>query len=344
MEKLTTNNVEAWMLDYQEGNLSDERINELLAFLKSHSELSIDPDFSDFMTLEAPELTYPGKADLFRTDLNLPELSEDEIECIARIEGDLIHVEEKIFDASIEANTKKAILFQTLKQTILEADSNITFENKAGLHRRRIQIPLYVYSLISAVAIIVFGWFIFFPDTPVQELPVLANDTTPQLIFLNKLVHPSKFDKIATTDPVKRMAVSNISITESITNTESVLVSLLPARKLPLRLLNPSSVVPDKSNAFIYRALPYPGDIEYQTFLAYTGDVLRERILGQDPEFVKKTQFSFWELADAGIDKVSNFLSLPVDLDREYNDDGKLESVVFDSRLVAFSTPIHVRK
>ena len=109
-------------------------------------------------------------------------------------------------------------------------------------------------------------------------------------------------------------------------------------------MLNTSSSVTDKTFAFIHRTLPYPGDTEYQTFLAYTGDVLRERILGQDPDLVKSTKFSLWELADAGIEKVSDFLSLPVDLNREYNDDGKLESVAFDSRLVAFSTPVQGRR
>lgn len=345
MEKITRNNVEAWMLDYQEGNLSDVRINELLTFLKSHPELPIDPDFSDFLTLEAPVLTCPGKTDLFRTDLNLPELSEDEIDCIARIEGDMIPAEEKIFDTSLEANTEKAVLFQGLKQTILKPDTSIVFENKASLQKRRIQIPMYVYSLVSAAAIIVLGWFIFSSNEAVQEPPLIAKDTSRQVIYLNKLINPSKFDKIALTDPVKILLAPDANaIVEPVIDPGFAMLSISPAGKLPVRLLNSSSPIADKSYAFIHRTLPSREDIEYQTLLAYSGNVLRERILGQDADFVKKTQFSFWELADAGIDKVSNLLSLPVDLNREYNDDGKLESVAFDSRLVAFSTPINGRR
>jgi len=341
MEKINRNNVEAWMLDYQEGNLSDGRINELLAFLESNPELAIDPGFSDFLTLEAPVLTCPGKADLFRTDLILPELSEEEIECIARIEGDMIPSVEKAFDASLEVDAKKAVLFQSLEQAILIPDTSIVYENKPSLQKRVILIPRFVYGLVSAAALLIFAWFIFSPNDAAQEPPLLAQDTSRQIIYLNKLAHPSRFDKIAMTDPVKIMVIPNDNL---ISKPESALVSITPAGKLPVRLLQTSLSVTDKNYAFVHRSLPYPEDIEYQTLLAYSGDVLRERILGQDADFVKKTKFSFWELADAGIDKVANFLSLPVDLNRQYNDDGKLESIAFDSRLVAFSTPVQGRR
>lgn len=345
MEKITRNNVEAWMLDYQEGNLSDVRINELLTFLKSHPELPIDPDFSDFLTLEAPVLTYPGKSDLFRTDLNLPELSEDEIDCIARIEGDMIPAEEEAFDSSLGANLEKAVLFQSLKQTILKPDTSIVYGEKDSLRKRGIQIPLYVYSLVSAAAIIIFGWFIFSPNEVIQEPQLIAKDTSRQIIYLNKLINPSKFDKIAMAEPVKILLAPDAKpIIEPIVDHDFALLSISPAEKLPVRLLISSSPIDDKSYAFIHRAPPYQEDYEYQTLLAYTGSVLRERILGQDADFVKKTKFSFWELADVGIDKVSNALALPVDLNRQYNDNGKLESIAFDSRLVAFSTPINRRR
>ncbi|MCK5820911.1 MAG: hypothetical protein KAH17_03450 [Bacteroidales bacterium] len=345
MEKITRNNIEAWMLDYQEGNLSDGMIDELMAFLKSNPDIQIDPDFSDFQTLEAPELSFSRKADLFRTDLNLPELSEDEIECISRIEGDMILSEEKAFDESLETDTKKAMLLSALKQSVLIADTGIVCENKSSLHKRVILIPRFVYGLVSAAAILIFAWFVFSPGSEIVQDPQQIAKEARQIIYLNKIVNPSKFDKIASANPLKTIAKpGDISILESIVNPEFDLASISLAGKLPIRLINSSSRVADKSYAFIYRTLPYPEDVEYQTLLAYSGKVIRERILGQDADFVQQTKFSIWELADVGIEKISDFLSIPVEMDREYNDRGQLESIAFDSPLMAFSTPISGRR
>jgi hypothetical protein len=82
---------------------------------------------------------------------------------------------------------------------------------------------------------------------------------------------------------------------------------------------------------------------EYQTLLAFTGDFMRKRLLGQDPELVEKSRFSFWELADAGLQKLSDVFGTQADIDRQYSDSGELRSVSFESSLVAFNTPVRRR-
>ena len=338
MEKITRNNVEAWMLDYQEGNLSDRQVKRLLAFLESHPELSIDSEFSDFPILEAPELQFTGKADLFRTDLIVPELSEIEIECVARMEGDMIPADEMAFDQSLENNVEKAALYDRFKETTLTPDTGIVYSQKANLQKKGRIISLNVYRLVSAAAILILALLVFSPREPIQEVLELAKDSSRQVIYLDKLSHPSRFEKIAQVNLVRSPATQEKAVLESPVNS---LEALAPLGKLPVKMLKSFALVPDQSFAFNYAKIPDPETEEYQTLMAFTGEMIREKILGQDPALVKKTIFSFWELADASIDKVANFLALPVDLDRQYNEEGKVVSIDFNSRLVAFSAPIN---
>ncbi len=341
MKKINENNVEAWMLDYLEGNLSDGQSKKLLTFVEAHPELGIDPDFSDFHILEAPEIPFAGKADLFRTDINIPELSEEEIDCIARLEGDMIPVKAEAFDKSLESNPEKAALFLSLQQTILKPDTSKFFSNKESLYKKGILIPLNVYRFVSAAAVLILAWVIFTPRESVQESPLMAQDTSRQIIYINKIVNPGIFDKIAMADPVMTPAVSSIEAVDDIDRMEE---SISAVKKLPIREIENSSAINDKSFAFIYRTLPYPEDDDYQTLLAFTGEKIRENILGMDHDLVKKSRFSLWELADAGLEKVAGFFGLPADLKREYNDKGELVVVDFDSRLFAFTTPIRSRR
>ena len=84
-------------------------------------------------------------------------------------------------------------------------------------------------------------------------------------------------------------------------------------------------------------------DSEYQTIWAFSGDLLRKEVLGQDPELVKNTRFSFWELADAGLEKISDVFNTNADIEREYNASGELMAVSFESPLLGFNTPIRRR-
>lgn len=341
MEKITRKNIEAWVLDYQEGNLSERQIKKLMTFLESNPDLDIDINFSDFTLLNAPDIEFPGKADLFRTDLIVPDVSEEEIECIARLEGDMIPAEAIAFDQSLKTNPEKAKLFQELKQTFLKPDTKIVFQDKSILRKKRKIIPMNVYRIVSAAAVIVLAWVIFFPRETEVETPVMAEETRSEIIYIDKLANPARFDKIAMTDPVKKQADCGII---PIDNRAHDVVELAYLDKLPIKKVIPTTTIRDKDYAFIYRSLPYPEDIEYQTLLAVASDVMREKILGQDSEFVKNTKFSFWELADVSLDKVAGFLALPIDLEREYDEDGRVESIAFDSRLVAFTTPVNNRR
>jgi hypothetical protein len=63
-------------------------------------------------------------------------------------------------------------------------------------------------------------------------------------------------------------------------------------------------------------------------------------VLGQDPDLVKQTRFSMWEVADAGINKISSIVGSDAQLNRQYNKDGSVVAVSFNSRLMDVEAPV----
>ncbi len=324
------------MLDYHEGQLSEAEVSRLHNFVEQHHEFSIDPGFDNSLKLSSPNVVYADKTDLYKTDLLLPDLTEEELECLAVLEGDNPTQEVK------QSNRK---LFDQFEKTILVADPDIVFSNKKELHKKRILLPAYVYGAIATAAMLVFAWFIFSPNTlPVDPLRI-AQDSTREVIFLDKLVHPDEFDLIASNTPSKRVVGPTVKkvkaeVFDQRDDVKLSTVQRLVAHEIPsLKTLNMNS-----SSAFVYRTIPYFETEEYKTFLAFSGEMIRKNILGQDPELVEKSKFSLWELADAGLEKVASTFSVPMDIEREYNDEGELIEVSFDSPLLAFSAPLNTRK
>lgn len=78
----------------------------------------------------------------------------------------------------------------------------------------------------------------------------------------------------------------------------------------------------------------------YETLPQAALRLFRERILGEDPESVEKNQFSFWEVADAGVTRINDLTGTQMDINRNYNAEGKLERVAFNSWLVDFTAPL----
>lgn len=336
MKEISKYNIEAWLLDYHEGRLSDVEVAKMLEFVEEDSELSIDFDFDPTLKLSSPEVFYNDKTDLYKTEFSLPDLSEDELECLAVLEGDV---------KNSKLEKKNLPLLNLFKETVLVPDKNIVFENKQALCKKRILLPTYVYGAIATAATLIFAWFIFNPNTQTVDPIKTVKDSNREVIYLDKLINPDEFDAIASHVPLKKVAKSTTIIYQEETLPERFDTEIASIQRLTAFTV--ASTIEENinsSNAFVYRTIPFHETKEYQNFLAFSGEMIRKNILGQDAELVEKSKFSFWELADVGLEKVSSALSLPMNIEREYNVEGKLVELSFDSRLLAFSKPMNSQK
>lgn len=349
MNRIDRNNYEAYFLDYHEGSLDSKGKLMVEAFLRDNPDLY--DDFRDFdnIILPVPDIKYPGKSELFRTAVSIPEVNEWEYLCIASMEGDLNESESSEFEAERKADPEKAKTFEMYLSTRSFPDESIQYRDRASLKKKAVLIPRWMYGAVSAAAAIILGWIIFMPVNERSPQDPLASDTSREIIYIDKISHPSKFEKLASTEtgPALKSKTSVVMpedpvIAEATPEREIIVMASL-ANLQPGRIELPGSEPPLSSTLFAYRYIPDAQDSEYQTFLAFSGEMIRKQILGQDPEIVKNSRFSLWELADAGLQKISDLFGTNADIEREYSESGKLVAVTFESTLVGFYTPVGKR-
>jgi hypothetical protein len=76
------------------------------------------------------------------------------------------------------------------------------------------------------------------------------------------------------------------------------------------------------------------------TIPQYALQLFRERILGEDRQLVKRTRFSMWEVAGAGVNKINDLTGTKMKLNREYDSKGDILAVSFNSRLIDVESPV----
>ena len=179
MHKIDLHNYEAYLLDFSEGNLSDEGQMELELFLIQHPELEINLDELSLMSLENETVSFTDKSNLKRTESDLVSGAQ----FIAYVENQLTEAERLEIEKSCAANPsllKELVLYNS---TIARADESIVFEKKESL-KRKPKVIWFNFSAAqyAAAACIVFliGLFMLWPTTKDGDTVTLANKTNKE--------------------------------------------------------------------------------------------------------------------------------------------------------------------
>ncbi len=136
--KINNGNCEAWFLDFYEGNLSKEGVEELFAFLvlnpemrdlfDSYEEVSFSPD---------KHIKFDWKSELKKpmdVVLGINESNYEEY-FVSHVEGLLNANEEAEIEKFLLQFPEKRAELELLQQAVLIPDEHIVFEHKASLHK-----------------------------------------------------------------------------------------------------------------------------------------------------------------------------------------------------------------
>lgn len=66
MSKLSFSNIDLWLFEYAEGNLTDEQVAQLELFILQHPELDVDRDMWEMAQVQQQEVVYQGEASLYK--------------------------------------------------------------------------------------------------------------------------------------------------------------------------------------------------------------------------------------------------------------------------------------
>jgi hypothetical protein len=137
--KINRNNYEIWFLDYYEGRLSQERVTELMAFLKLHYDLKEEFDnFENISLSPAKHIVFDAKDSLKKQPIiSVGDINEKNYEefFIGAMEGDLVKEQSEQLATFLVKNPHLKKEFELFGKTKIVLDKAIIFDAKQSLKK-----------------------------------------------------------------------------------------------------------------------------------------------------------------------------------------------------------------
>lgn len=162
MNKISRDNYEAYLLDFAEGNLSEEMQVELELFLIQHPDYNINLSEVSLLNIEASDVSFYNKHQLKKSNSDLVSDSQ----FVAYIENQLDEKERQAVEASCLKNKELEKELRLYQNTKTVADTNIVYPNKNALKRHNkviwFNFSSTQYSIAASVALLL-ALYVFWP-------------------------------------------------------------------------------------------------------------------------------------------------------------------------------------
>lgn len=345
--KITRDNYEVFFLDYLEGNLQEPDMDQFLDFLEQNTDLK--DELRSFERISLPDETtvMPGKENLYKTIEEGKEAAGNKF--VAFLEGDLDEAERKRFESHLAEHPEQQKEYALFEKTRLKPDPAIHFANKRKLYKKPASVVAMNWAArAAAVLVLAWGISLFFrnqqsPRT-ILSTPEIAQ-VTPKPEVQKKVAEPEK--KTAGTEvqeqkntklvpfPEKRKPVEKKIVPEKHPQSldgavpvDQEFLAMTEIRPLGAQL---STQQPGISLAFAQNSKAESGgepskEMDIQEFLA-------DRAKRVGNEGVR----SFQRIARLGLGLASEISGDRINYSEK---DGKISSVGFESRLLAFTIPL----
>lgn len=346
--KITKDNYEVYFLDYLEGNLDENLVDEFIDFLRENPDLKAELEMVTPVKMELENIIFDGKEKLYKEKYDLEQ--EFNRAAVARMEGDLQENEKHEFENYLSKHPEKQKEAALFEKTRLKADKSIVFKKKNKLYHystgrtillwsTRIAAVLVLAFLVYSVAVNISNQNII----PENQVAVSEKKTktdpaeTPASIpqKTEKKEEPAPMDK-KIEEPVKKIepkAEPVKSLRENTTGRiehEKIAEIRLPVEipeKLPVRSASISVQKPELALAQMKITLPQTPAENYEERLL--ADIMKEKTgIGN---------LSLNKVAKAGLNILSSVSGEKFSF--ETNNDGQITELNYDSRLLAFSVP-----
>lgn len=340
--KITRNNYELFFLDYLEGNLDENLVDDFLEFLQQNTDLKEELAMMDTAPIEPDSTLFANKRKLYKEKYDAEETFNHA--AIGLIEGDLSEKEKAEFDAYLLKYPEKQKEVQRFQQTKLQPDPTIVFGKKNKLYRQPGgKIILMWSSRVAAVLVLALGVYALFNQVDFSaNTNQLAVVETQEGSESNKPAERNDIEPIqeitipaAHLEESKSPAIQNLHRAAADENRqemkEKTEVDRQPA-EIPPRLNSrnvswPESQPPQVTLAAMTITMPENYEVgEDERFFA---DVVKEKT-GVD-------NLSFNKIKRAGLNLISSISK--ENFDYETNTEGEITALKYDSRLLAFSIP-----
>jgi hypothetical protein len=343
---ISRDNYEPFFLDYLEGNLDDCLIDQFLDFLEQNPDLKEELHLFETINLPVEEVVFNGKKELIKTCAEEKYLPETRM--IAYLEGDLDEPGKLSFETYLEEFPELWKEYQLYTKTRLVPDRSIHFPAKEKLIKKSGWVVLLNRAgRVAAVMVLVLGigylietnWLVQ-KNKPETVLADLKSDAD-QVTQLNAQVD----------DGIKTIARSKDN-PDNIQQREKRKAKLSGEENLDSApvLATESGIRIEETMLKISPLMAQLNPVEFSDQLAISvRGTVEEKINTEDGS--KLEQYfadRVKKIGNEGINSAQRILRTSLNVASELSGkrigyqvkDGKISSVEFDSKLLAFSIPL----
>lgn len=352
--KITRNNYETFFLDYLEGNLSENLVDEFLEFLQQNPDLKEELLMIDIAPIEPDNTVFANKEILYKEKYDVEETFNQA--AIALVEGDISTSEKTEFDAYLLKHPEKQKEVRRFQQTRLQPDESIVFAHKNKLYQHTLGKTIFLWSSrVAAVLVLALAIYFYIDQSGKNivnpgQVAVVETEPTGSEADPEATPPPAETDKkqadpteiipkIKSKTPVKNKKEEAVpKTTKSLRETtkgrmehEKIAEVRTPA-EVPEKIRNLSAsfqISQPKNMALASMTVTIPENVNYADDEKFFAEVVKEK--------TGLNNFSFRKITKAGLNLVSNISKDKFSY--QTNQEGKITELNYDSRLLAFSIP-----
>lgn len=348
-------NYERFFLDYLDGNLTKSEVDHLMSFLNNNPDLKEELNELENEILISEKYIFNKKTVLKKEPILTSELDNnfDEL-CIASIEGDLNEFQLAEFNKLVDENSNLKKQLILLEKTVLVPDLKITYNNKSSLRKSLFvskQKVRYRYLSLAASFALLITLSLFIPKS------IHDNKNYSQLSSINNeiIVPAANENNLAVQETKKEVPINRLFKTNKNTygqennitnlpNKEKIIEvreGFLPLASSPIPIAEDGKTIADLKIIYPIISINQPAlkttyseprsikNILVQTF--------NRKVLKKESDLNTINTYDFADLAISGVNKITG---TNMSLNKKYDNKGNVTELEFNSRLIAFSTPI----
>jgi len=356
--EINKQNYEAFLIDFMEGTLDEPTKQSVIQFLLENPDIKEEFDGLAEASFQLNYVHFDDKQSLKKTIIDFIPARFENIDefFVAKLENDLSENEVISFNKMLLANPETVKELRFFEKTLLKPELNIVYPTKN--HLKRSIIPLFSIatfkriSYYSAAAIVLFAMVFINQDLlfksseksivqnsdlpsnnlPSNNYPETQNKPNPT----NEKVKTSEtiIAKTTIVKPTEKQITVNSSGELAKTDTN---VAIIQFEEQIVAVIEPTEDYNEGKFAY---------EIEYQSAgKTYTIDQyllrqFRKKMLKESREEYNVRKFSGWDLVDYGVRQIGKLAGQDWQLKKDYNENGQLQSLAFNSRLLSFDYPL----
>lgn len=343
---------ETWIVDYLDGNLDEDQVRKLFAFLKENPDIMEEFNELQLLPKNAAGVEFHDKNSLKKS---VHQLSESQFErlCVAHLENDLSPEQQNELVEIVSADAERNKTFKLISKTRL-VPPPVTYPYRKSLYR----MPVFVKAVriaaavtgIAATLLIMVTLFFNSPEIITPEGIIAAADTSPEPVIIDTGIGATEIKEksspaIREKSPepavsMKALAENNIP---AVIREDTVTKTRVPeVRKAEFRqevaltsFSEPAGLTVAQGTNTIVTDY-YAAEPEEET--RSVARMIRDRI--RRPEQAEKEKITAFDVADAGINGLNRLFGWDISLEKNRDDNGTVKSVNFNSKLIKVSAPV----